>query len=164
MTPHQTLAVAVRLFAIWFAIHGGRELLGFYIAARERADAYVFPIAAAVSILAIGFFFVLWFFPKTIARGLLPLSNDMPAKSSAPQMWFAIGSSLIGLWLAASAVPALLRNLLVIYLFRSEAVDKSGLISGLSYYLAQFVVGAGLIFGANGIRKLLWWARHAGPD
>ncbi len=42
MTPHQTLAVAVRLFAIVFAIYIVRELLAFYVSAHERGGPYAF--------------------------------------------------------------------------------------------------------------------------
>ena len=164
MTPHQTLAVAVRLFAICFAIYAVRELLGFYVAGRERNDQYSASIVATVTVVAILLLVVLWFFPKSIARGLLPLSSDTPAKSSTPEMWIAAGSSLIGLWLVAASVPALLRNGLVMYLFRSESVDTSSFISGLIYYAIQFLVGVGLIVGANSIRRFILWARYAGPD
>lgn len=164
MTPHQTLAVAVRLFALWLALVAARELIGGYIVGRERDDAYVLPIVAIIAIVTVVFVVILWFFPRTIARGLLPSVTDTPAKPSTPEVWFAVGSSLIGLWLLASAVPGVLRNLSVMYLFRSESVDTSGLISGLVYLLVQFIVGAALIAGANGIRKIVWWARHAGPD
>jgi hypothetical protein len=88
----------------------------------------------------------------------------VPAEPSAPETWFAIGVSLIGLWLAASAVPGLLRNLAVSYLYASDAIDKSGLISGLIFLFAQIAVGVLLIVGANGIKRFVWWARHAGPD
>ena len=62
----------------------------------------------------------------------------------------------------AFAVPALARNSLVMYFFRSESVDMSGLRSGLLYYAIQFVVGVGLLLGANGLRKVFLWARNAG--
>lgn len=162
MTPHQTLAVAVRLFAILLALYAGREFLGFYIAGRERDEAYVLPIVAVASVLTVVLVAVLWFFPKSIARGLLPLSGDTPAKASAPDEWLAFGSALIGLWLVASAVAPLIRNLLVMYIFRSESMDKSGLTSGLLYYALQFAVGTALIFGANGVKKFIAWARTAG--
>jgi hypothetical protein len=163
VTPHQTLAVAVRLFALVMALYVGRELLGYYVAARDENDAHASPIVAAVSIVAILVLAVLWFFPRSIARGLLPLSSDTPAEPSAPDTWLAVGSSLIGLWLVASAVPALMRNALVMYFFRAEdSLDRSGLMSGLLYYLLQFAVGAALILGANGIRNLIAWARIAG--
>lgn len=164
MTPHQTLAVAVRLFAVWLAVIAVRELVGGYIAGRERNDAYLLPIVAAVAVVAAVFVVVLWFFPRTIARGLLPPGPDAPAKPSAPEVWFAVGCSLLGLWLAASAIPGVLRNLGIMYLYKSESIDPSGLVSGLIYLFAQIGVGVLLIVGANGIRRLVWWARHAGPD
>jgi hypothetical protein len=52
----------------------------------------------------------------------------------------------------------------VMYLYRSDSIDMSGLISGLIYLLAQIIVGVLLVVGANGIRRFVWWARHAGPD
>jgi hypothetical protein len=162
MTPHQTLAVAVRLFAILLGLYAARELLGFYIAGRERDDTYALPIVAVASTLAIVVVAALWFFPKSIARGLLPLSGDTPPKPSAPDVWLGFGSSLIGLWLVASAIPALMRNFMVMYIFRSESMDKSGLISGLLYYAIQFAVGAVLIFGASSVKNFIAWARTAG--
>ena len=164
MTPHQTLAVAVRLFAIVFALYIVRELLAFYVSSRERDDPYALVIVATISVLAVLFLVVLWFFPRTIARGLLPLSSDSPAQPSPPDIWFATGSSLIGLCLMAFAVPALARNSLVMYVFRSESVDMSGLRSGLLYYSIQFVLGVALLFGANSLRKIFLWARNVGSD
>jgi hypothetical protein len=164
MTPHQALAVAVRLFAIWLAVVVLREVIGGYITGRERNDAYILPIVAIVGFVSLVFVSILWFFPKTIARGLLPAAGDAPVKPSTPEVWFAIGSSLIGLWLVASAVPGVLRNLYVMYMFRSESVETSGLVSGLVYLSAEIVVGVALIAGANGITRFVSWARPAGPD
>ena len=134
------------------------------MAGRDRVDAYSNTIAATISTLAVLVVIWLWFFPRTIARGLLPLSSDAPARPSAPDTWIAVGSSLIGLWLFASAVPALTRNALVVYLFRSESMDMSGLRSGLLYYSIQLALGLALIFGANGVKRIIVWARHAGTD
>jgi hypothetical protein len=162
MTPNQALAVAVRLFAIVFLIYMVRELLAFYASGLQQGDPYLLPIVAIVSVLATLFVVVLWFFPRTIARGLLPSSSEAPVQASPPDIWFATGSCLIGLWLMASAVPALARNPLVLYFFRNDSVDMSGLRSGLLYYSIQFVVGVGLLLGASGLRKVFLWVRNAG--
>src|SRR5689334_19176190 len=116
MTPHQMLTVAVRLFAIWLGLFAGRELLGMYLTGRQRGEEYMGAIATGVSILAIVIVIGLWFFPRTIARKLLPSSSDAPKAPAAPHTWFAVGASLIGLWLLATAVPGLLRNFFVLYL------------------------------------------------
>ena len=164
MTPHQSLAVAVRLFAIWLAIYVARDMLGLYVLGRKQGDPHSLAIAVAVSALAVLFLIVLWFFPRTITRGLLPVPSDAPPQRSSPEIWFAAGSSLIGLWVMTSAVPALIRNLTVMYLSRSDSVDLSGLRSALLYYFVEFAVGVWLIVGAPGIRRFIWWARSAGPD
>jgi len=164
MTPHQTLAVAVRLFALLFVIYIVQNLLAFYFSSRDRGDPYAGVIVATIALISALFVIVLWFFPRSIARGLLTVSNHTPAQPAAPDTWFATGACLIGLWLTASAIPALARNSLVMFLFRSESVDMSGLRGGLLLYGIQFLVGLGLLLGANGLRRVFLWVRNAGHD
>ena len=163
MTPHQTLAVAVRLFAVWLALVVIREILGSYFFARREQEALL-PIIAILGLVAAGLVLILWFFPRTIARGLLPSRSEAPAQPTAPETWLAIGVSLIGVWLTASAIPGLLRHLSLLYLYAPDAIDKSGLIGGFIFLFAQVAVGVLLMVGGNGIRRFIWWARHAGPD
>lgn len=168
MTPHQTLAVAVRLFVIWLAIYVVREFLGFYSGSSQRDIENALPMLVILGPLAILVLVILWFFPKSVARGLLTQSTDKPVAPSAPQVWLAVGSSLIGLWLLASAVPALLRNTWLAYLygpdFKSYKPNTAWLVDGLLFYAVQSLVGAALIIRANGIAKLIWWARTAGTS
>jgi hypothetical protein len=164
MTPHQTLTVAVRLFAVWLALIVLREVVGGLMSSRMPEYDSLLPVIIVVGVVGFLLVVALWFFPRSIARGLLPSGADAPSEPSSPEVWFAIGTSLIGLWLIASSVPGILRNLIVLYLFRTESMDKSGLESGLIYVFAEAAVGALLIVGTNGIRRFVWWARHAGPD
>jgi hypothetical protein len=162
MTPHQTLAVAVRLFAVVIALYAARELLSYLIAFGERDKAFAPAVVVGILLLFGAVAAVLWFFPKSIARGLLASSNDAPAAPSAPDAWLGVGSALIGLWLTASAFAILARNLMLLWVFWAEAMDRSGLLGGLVYGAAELVVGLALIFGATGIRNFLVWARTAG--
>ena len=164
MTPHQTLTVAVRLFAIWLAFYVTREVIGVHLAGRERADPFIAPGSTIIFIGTVIVVLVLWFFPRSVARRLLPGTNDSSAEAAPPDIWFAIGTSLIGLWLVATAVPGVLRNLFVMYLMRSEAIDRSGLIVALLYLLAQIAVGGFLIFGASGAKRFFHWARYGGEE
>jgi hypothetical protein len=160
VTPHQALTVAVRLFAILVALYALREFLGFAFARSEYLDASAVPVAAVFTVVALAVVTVLWFFPRSIARGLLPGSADTPAPPSPPDVWIGVGSSVIGLWLIATALPGLFRNTVIMYLFRPQsALDTSGLRDGLLYLCAQLVVGILLVFGANGIRRLIVWAQ-----
>lgn len=165
MTPHQALTVAVRLFAIVVALYVLREMAAFFIADRGRSEDS-WELGVVFSVLTLALVGVLWFFPRSIARNLLPVSSETPAPPAHPDAWIGVGVSLIGLWLIVDAVPALMRNLLLMYLFRSErAMDMSGLRDGLLYYALEFIVGVALLFRANGIKRLILWARYAGsPD
>ena len=141
-----------------------REVVSGYVVAREGNVASILPVVVIVGFVTVVLVVVLWFFPRSIARGLLPSEGDTPAKRAIPEVWFAIGTSLMGLWLVASAIPGVLRNLWVMYVFRSESVETDGLLNGLIFLFAQIIVGIVLIVGAEGIRRFIWWARHAGPD
>jgi len=82
-------------------------------------------------------------------------------------MWLTLGIALIGLWFVASAIAPILRNLSVMYFFKSELTnleDMSSLRAGLLYYAAELVIGFCLLFGAPGIQKLILRIRNAVPD
>ncbi len=59
MSPHNIIAGAVRLFAVWLGVYGAREMLAFYLAGSRQRDAFAIPIALAVSILAVLFVLIL---------------------------------------------------------------------------------------------------------
>src|SRR4051812_19232530 len=162
MTPHQTLAVAVRLFAIWLALYVARDLIGFYVYGQQKGDTAVGSVAFTLEILTIVVVVLLWFFPRTIARRLLSSTGDTETEHAAPHTWFGVGAALIGLWLIASALPGLLYNLLTMYLFRSEIAGQSVLLPQIGYLL-QILVGGALIFGMNALGRFFRWARYAGP-
>jgi hypothetical protein len=82
-------------------------------------------------------------------------------------MWFTLGTALLGLWFVASAITPMLRNLSVMYLLRPELISPEEIRSlrlGLLYYSVELVLGLCLLFGATGIRKLVWRIRNAGSD
>ncbi len=167
MTPHQALALGVRLFAVWFALVTVRELVAFLTSWRPPDDSHALGVVLGGSLIALVILLILWFFPKSIARGLLPQSSDVPTQPSSYQAWFTLGIALIGLWFVASAVAPILRNLSVMYVFKSELTnleDLRSLRAGLLYYLVELVLGLCLLFGATGIRKLILRVRNAIPD
>ena len=167
MAPHQALALGVRLFVIWFALVTVREVLAFLGTWRSADGSDVLLFAIGGSIVTAGILFVLWRFPNSIARGLLPSTSDMSTQTSSYRMWFTLGTALIGLWFVASAIAPILRNLSVMYLFRPELTNLEGLRQlrvGIFYYVVELVLGLCLLFGATGITKFVWWARRAGPE
>jgi hypothetical protein len=161
MAPHDTIAVAVRLFAVWLALHVVRELFFYFEFNRPQESSAPF-IALAVIIITALLVLVLWFFPRSIARGLLASSRTQAGPAASADTWLAMGCALIGLWLLGSALPALIRNSALLLMYRSPAVDTSNLRYGLFYYLGELVIAVWLILGASGFRRIFWWARNAG--
>jgi hypothetical protein len=167
MTPHQALALGVRLFAVWYALVLVRELVAFATSWRPLDDFSALVLVIVGLVLSAVLLLVLWFFPNSIARGLLPQVTEAPTQPSSYQMWFTLGTALIGLWFVASAITPILRNLSVMYVFPPELVNSEDLRSlraGIFYYAAELVLGLCLLFGATGIRKLVWRVRNVGPD
>jgi hypothetical protein len=162
MSPHQTIAVAVRLFAIWLAIYAGRMVPAFYreVSGTDDTGASVAIIVIAVFVLL--FVLLLWFFPRTVARGLLDAKSLVPVEPASADTWFAVGCALIGLWLLIPALASVIYNLSVIYLAqRDSAIDMTSLRFPWTYYLVEIAFGVWLLLGARGIRRLFWWARNA---
>lgn len=124
----------------------------------EAASIFVFIGGAVVVILlAVG----LWTFPLTIAGKLLPSDVKEPIKIDQPDLWLAMGCALMGLWFVASTTSSFLQDLI---LARSELApaysDRPSIWLGL--YLPRTIIGAWLIVGGRGFRRLFWWARVAG--
>ena len=167
MTPHQALALGVRLFAIWCGLAIVREVVAFMTSWQPQDGSGGLVVVAGATVLSGIFLLLLWFFPRAIARGLLPHSTDAPTQAPSYQMWFTLGTALLGLWFVASAITPILRNLSVMYVFRPELInpeDVRSLRVGLVYYAVELLIGLGLLFGATGIRKLIWRMRNVGVE
>ena len=163
MSPHQTIAVAVRLFAIWLAIYFARMVPRFYRETLKADDAAggvgVVVIAAFVVVVVL----VLWFFPRTVAKGLLDAKDLTTSETASPDTWFAVGCALIGIWLIVPALASVIYDLLVLYLAqRNSTLDTGNLTLGVIYHFVEIAIGFWLLLGARGARKLFWWARDAG--
>ena len=162
MSPHQAVAVAVRLFAVWLVIYLIPGVVGFYAQYEKQNDPHRLVIAVAVSLVAAALVLALWFFPLTIARRLLTSSSAAPAPPASPDMWLAMGCALIGLWLFGTNLPALIYNALILHFTADTYEDTSQVRQRLYYDLGELVIAAWLMFGARGFRRLFWWARYAG--
>jgi hypothetical protein len=166
MTPHQTIAVAVRLFAVWVAVSVARETLAFYLTTETRNESHALLMTLIGVFIAAAVALALWFFPKTVAHKLLSSSTPDSTPSASPDLWLAMGCALIGLWLLTFSLPALIRDSLVAYFYPYDNMSelRSELRNSLLYYIAEVGIAVWLIFGARGFRKFFWWARDAGRN
>jgi hypothetical protein len=162
MTPHQVIAVAVRLFAIWLAIYVLRQGPLSYHQVSTFADSgavITTIVSGAVAALVVLF---LWFFPRTVARNLLDVKSTGPAEPASVDTWFAVGCALIGLWLIVPALSSVIYNLSVLYLAqRDSQIDTTNLRYDFVYFGAELALGVWLLLGARGARRLFWWVRGA---
>jgi hypothetical protein len=165
MSPQQIIAIAVRLFAIWLAIYAvSSPLSGFVMDAAHTShanDGVAFAYFAVFGISSL----VLWFFPFSVARGLLKSADVRSAPSGSPDTWLSIGCALLGLWMLSYVLPALVSASLATFLYHSTYQDVTGMGAyRLIFLFAELAFAIWLILGAVGFRKLFWWARAAGTS
>jgi hypothetical protein len=158
MTPHQIVAVALRLFAVWLGIQALRILPAFFVVNSSDATGYVYALfmfaLTAVLVLA------LWFFPRAITGKLLPhgVAESQPAVTA--DTWLAMGCSLIGLWILTTTIPRLVFDIFALNSMSSYE-DRSQLLRGVLWELGQLAIAIWLILGGKGFRKVFWWAQNA---
>jgi hypothetical protein len=165
MSPLQMLALGVRLFAVWLGLYFARTTPALYLETQKLDDPIASGIAIAVALVVLAVVLLLWFFPRTVARGLLPSTTQPTVERVSPDTWLALGCCLLGLWLLAEMFPGLVRFIFVWYYSQRTKLEMAdNFVSGSVYYMAQAAVGIWLLLGARGARKLFWWVRNAGAQ
>jgi hypothetical protein len=155
MSPHQTIAVGVRLFAVWLAFYAVGAVAVNYAEGNWQ-------FATTIAFIATTAILILWFFPKTVAHKILAAPISGVTEPSSMDAWLAAGCALIGLWVLSSAIPALVRKVLIFWLSRPGIDDTSGLKFWVVYDLLEIALGLWLFVGSKGLRKVYWWAQSAG--
>ena len=169
MSPHQALAVAVRLFAVWLAACALRGASATFFGGPQtfyggEIDPKGLVVAGIIGFLTLLVAVLLWFFPLTVAKKLLSPQSATTAPPEVPGTWLAMGCALIGLWLLASAIPAIVRDALYLYSSLSEPDDLFEFKRWLAYRGVEVMIALWLIFGSRGFVKLFWWIRSAGTE
>ena len=159
MTSHQSVALALRLFAIWIALQTLRTVPAFFTMGDFDSRTLVWTLATfglnAVVVLAF------WVFPRTIAGKLIPPPDLEPQLSTSPDQWLAVGCTLLGLWTLTTTIPRIIYEAFTLSAMSSYD-DHSRAQHLVVYNLVELVIGVWLILGAKGVRKLFWWAQNAG--
>jgi hypothetical protein len=162
VSPHQIIAVGVRLFAIWLVLDVVPGAVWSYgqLADPNNPSKLLFAIAVTVTALVVAI--ALWLFPQSVARKLLTTSPSGSVPSATPDTWLAMGCGLIGLLTLTRYVPTAIRDIVVLLASRDTLEDTTPVRHWLIFNAAEIAIGIWLVFGAKGFRKLFWWARTAG--
>lgn len=166
MSREDYIAVAARLFSIYLLYLVVSSAPGAVQAVTMSSDGMVYLgwyVTATVVCLAIAA--LLWLFPLTIARKLLPVMKE-PRSDTAVNgpLAMSIGLSLLGVWLLAGAFAD--SAYWLVYL--AQLVQQPGYenvwhphqTARLVAILAQWLLGLVLIFGNAGIRRLILRLRY----
>jgi len=145
--------------AIWLGIVALRTLPSFFLfrTTDSPGHAYALFMLALTAVLALG----LWFFPTTIAGKILS-SSSTESSQSMPDTWFAMGCSLIGVWILATTIPRLVLN--VYFLNLTGSGVYSTFLPDAIYQAAEAIIALWLILGGRGFRRLFRWVQDAGID
>lgn len=169
MTKEQVVGLAVRLYAVFLLIYGIRTVPGLV----RLSEVGQFPLQAWLYIGIYIFLFLvcavlLWYFPVTIARKILPLDDRKPEEKPVTASDIElIAYSILGLWVLSRAVPDMIYWIMTISALPSEVhtIDVSQ-----RWYAAivstgfEMAIGIWFLFGAKGLRGLLRRLKYAGSD
>jgi hypothetical protein len=100
------VAIAVRLFAVYLVMTSVRLAAGLFQFASMGGDQGYGMVAMAATVLPmLAAAALLWFFPLTVSRSLLPVvKQPLPALSPDARTFEEVGLTLIGIWLVAMAL------------------------------------------------------------
>lgn len=165
MNREDIVAVLVRLFAVYMLFVVIRTVPALAGAPVDSGGASA-TFAIAASLVATGLFTaLLWFFPLTIARKLLPAATESPAGVAldARTTW-SLAICALGLWVLTGALTDAFYW--VVFFIRNREVGlelaqfSPGEQAGMAATLVELVLGVVLTFGSSGLQALLFRLRY----
>lgn len=166
MTNAQVVALGIRLFCIWLAIYLLRQAPALWIFnTREAPETNAAFVVIAVSAVLVVVIILLWRFPLTVARKLLPTATlDQPTSYTIDQLQSA-AFCILGLWILTEAIPHLVYTSVIVY----HSTRPNAMVTleprnfaAMAQMLAELVLGIWLLFGGKGLLGLIRWARYGG--
>jgi len=165
----QIVALAIRVFAVFLLVYGLRSLSTFvpigYIN-DMASEAWIW--IAVFAIVLFGIVWLLWFFPLSIARKLLPRTTQKSTEVAvSAQEIETIAFTVLGLWVLSTGVPDIIYWITYWLTIANASVDPDISLDRLGYTLAtvmEIIIGVWLMFGAKGLRGLLHRMRYAGSN
>jgi hypothetical protein len=169
MNKEEIVAIAVRLFAIALALYGLRSLTGmamYYNQVVASESAYLF---AGLALSIFGAAILLWIFPLTVARKIIPRSNpDSEAGNWSYEGILTCGFIILGIFFLYHAISD---STYWFYIWKlSESLEGNPVklnaddLANIYATIAEFIFTMILIFGSKGLASLLVKLRYAALD
>lgn len=167
VSREDVVAIASRLFALFLLVTSIR--LGATLAAASDSFSSLWTFAsflAAIYVPIVAIAALLWFFPLTVARKLLPVMRE-PRPPVQPGSSTALELSLtaIGFWVLSTAITdAVYWSALLVQVHNAlipvqlEASQKAS----IAATIAELAIGAWCVFGSRGLTNLVTRIRYAG--
>lgn len=162
MSREDIIAIASRLLAIYLAVLSTQipiSLLSIPDSQPIENSFLLIQLGTAASILALSA--LLWFFPLTVARKLLPVMREPQPLVSAPgALALSLALAVLGFWLLARAVSDVTYWATVIWFSSRSALPMELLPehkAGIVTTVVEFALALALILGNRGIAN---WVRR----
>lgn len=165
MSREDVIAVATRLFVIYL-LFGIISEFPSALGHLEQGAAPTTPYVL-VLVVALGTCALLWMFPLSVARRLLPSMREPRSEQSIDsRLAMSLGIALIGLWFLAGAILDSIYWLVFALQMKKLGMGSQHLThdqwASIAATAAQFVLALVLLLGANGIRNAIEYLRHGG--
>lgn len=170
MSREDIVAVAARLFAVFLAIYALRALfILVQVSGQMELSARAILVSVAGCAAMAGAALLLWVFPLSVARKLLPVMKEPRSESVVGvDTLFSLGLVLIGMWLLAGAIIDGVYWLSMVMAMRGAGMTMPDMApdqkAGMIATGAEAIVALILILGSSGLRKLVYRFRNAHVD
>jgi hypothetical protein len=162
------IAVASRLFAIFLLVLIARSIPSAIALIGQEGPQPSLALIAVVISSGLILCAILWLFPLTIARKLLPvMKQPISGTPMTGTVALSVGLTLVGIWILATAIPDTFYWATIFLLSRKL---ESGYfewghenIALVVTTIAQLALAVWLIFGSSGIVRLIERFRY-GPN
>jgi divalent metal cation (Fe/Co/Zn/Cd) transporter len=159
------VAIASRLFAIFLFVMVARSIPSAIALIGQEGPQPSLWLVGLVLASGIAICVVLWLFPLTIARKLLPVMKEPRSDSQMSEsVALSIGLTLLGVWVLATALPDLIYWGTLFQLSRQIEYGEfdwgAEQIAGITSSVAELALALWLIFASSGIRRLIYRFRY----
>ena len=167
MSREDVVAIASRLFSVFLLITTIRAVSDAFFAAEAFSSTAGFvALMTVVSLASLAVAALLWYFPLTIARKLLPVMKEpKPLVDPVSRTALELALTVIGIWVLATAVMDLTYWIVLLaQAFGAEdGVDfgphqRASLVA----LAVEFALGLWLGLGSRGVVNLVQRLRYAG--